>query len=133
MTNHTQPKASPYLCAADNLAYCALNLAQLGQEIPEARASLDRVGGENAHAEDLGDLTALGGAGTARHLVLTHLCIERVGVRSCSVQPRDIRALSGCRGALEFFRILNLIVPFVVTNNESHAHCFDMICPRSLL
>lgn len=93
---------SPYLCAADNLAHSALNLAQLGQEIPEARASLDRVGGENAHAEDLGDLTALGGAGTARHLVLTHLFIERkvsdeaytdghVSIATCAQTDAEIR------------------------------------------
>jgi hypothetical protein len=49
----------PYLVDAHNLTVCLLDLAELGEEIPESGFGNDIVGCENTHAVELGSWVGL--------------------------------------------------------------------------
>ena len=59
-----------YLVQADDLTVGLLDLLQLHQEVPEARLGDDIIGGEDAHAVQLGGGVGLGGQVAANDLVL---------------------------------------------------------------
>ena len=59
-----------YHVEADDLTVGLLDLAELGQEVPEPRLSHDSVGRKDAHAVQLGRGVGLGGQMTPDDLVL---------------------------------------------------------------
>lgn len=60
-----------YLIEADDLTVGLLDLAKLGQKVPEPRLGNDRVGREDAHAVQLGRGVGLGGQMAPNDLVLS--------------------------------------------------------------
>lgn len=59
-----------YLVQADDLAVGLLDLAQLGEEVPETALGDDIVGSEDAHAVELGGRVGVGGQVAPDDLVL---------------------------------------------------------------
>lgn len=64
------------LAAGQNLSIGLLNTLEQTHEVPETRASLNRVGGKDLHLVDLGHLNMLGGLKTANNRVLVDLRCE---------------------------------------------------------
>lgn len=58
-----------YLVDGDDLAVRLLDLSQLRQEVPESALGDDLVGGEDAHAVELGGGVGVGGEETSHDLV----------------------------------------------------------------
>lgn len=63
-------KIGAYLVQADNLSIGLLDLAELHQEVPEARLCDDTVDGEDTHAVELWSWVGLGWQVTANDLIL---------------------------------------------------------------